>query len=110
PIREMLQADPILIESAVKELLQKGEWSGEITQKTKEGKTVIAQSRWTLLRDEHGTPKSVLAINTDITENRLSEAKFLRVQRMENIGALAGGIAHDLNNALAPILMGAEII
>jgi nitrogen-specific signal transduction histidine kinase len=48
-------------------------------------------------------------INSDITEKKEIETKFLRTQRMENIGALAGGIAHDLNNVLSPIQMGAEL-
>ena len=63
-----------------------------------------------VLRDEAGQPIQVVGIWTDITEKRELEEKFLRSQRMENIGALAGGIAHDLNNALAPILMGAECL
>ncbi|MFA6546655.1 MAG: ATP-binding protein, partial [Limisphaerales bacterium] len=41
---------------------------------------------------------------------KLLEAKFLRSQRMESLGSLAGGIAHDLNNALAPILMSVEML
>ena len=45
-----------------------------------------------------GRPKSVLAIKTDVTEKRKTQAQFLRSQRMESIGTLAGGIAHDLNN------------
>jgi len=47
---------------------------------------------------------------TDITERKSLEKQFLRAQRMEGIGLLAGGIAHDLNNVLAPILMGADLL
>jgi PAS domain S-box-containing protein len=46
----------------------------------------------------------------DLTERKKIEQQFLRAQRMESIGTLAGGIAHDLNNALAPILMSVEIL
>src|SRR5207237_9783497 len=46
----------------------------------------------------------------DITEQKRIEAEFLRAQRMDSIGALAGGMAHDLNNALSPILMGIQLI
>jgi two-component system cell cycle sensor histidine kinase/response regulator CckA len=52
----------------------------------------------------------VLVINTDMTERKKLEAQFLRTQRMESIGTLAGGIAHDLNNVLSPILMGVELL
>jgi nitrogen-specific signal transduction histidine kinase/CheY-like chemotaxis protein len=46
----------------------------------------------------------------DVTEKKKLEAQFLRTQRLESIGTLAGGIAHDLNNVLAPILMGSELL
>ena len=52
----------------------------------------------------------MLAINSDITERKKIEAQFLRAQRMESIGTLAGGIAHDLNNILAPIMMSIELL
>eukprot|EP00903_Cladosiphon_okamuranus_P003971 g3969.t1 len=51
-----------------------------------------------------------LAIIRDITERKKLEQQFLRVQRMDSIGTLAGGIAHDLNNALAPILMSLDLL
>jgi two-component system, cell cycle sensor histidine kinase and response regulator CckA len=62
------------------------------------------------MRDEAGRPKSILVVNSDITEKKLFEAQFLRAQRLESIGTLASGIAHDLNNALAPVLMIAELL
>jgi PAS domain S-box-containing protein len=95
---------------ALRELIRRGEWQGELHQIDRQGRQLIVESRWTLMRDQHGHPKSILVINTDVTDKRQTEAKFLRIQRMESIGALAGGIAHDLNNALAPILMAADLL
>src|SRR5690606_9256744 len=46
----------------------------------------------------------------DITEKKRLEAELLRIQRLETIGALAGGVAHDLNNVLAPIIMGLDLV
>jgi PAS domain S-box-containing protein len=89
---------------------EKGEWIGELRQRTRQGREVVVQCRQTLVRDASGAPTSVLYINSDITEQRKIEAQFLRTQRMESIGALAGGIAHDLNNVLGPIMMAVEVI
>ena len=93
-----------------KVLLEKGEWQGESRHNTKDGRTIIVEGRWTLIRDDEGRPKSVLVINSDITEKKNIEAQFMRAQRMESIGTLAGGVAHDLNNILAPIMMAIEIL
>jgi two-component system, cell cycle sensor histidine kinase and response regulator CckA len=62
------------------------------------------------VRDEQGRPKSMLMVNTNVTEKKKFEAQLLRVQRMESIGTLAGGIAHDLNNVLTPILMAVDLL
>jgi two-component system, cell cycle sensor histidine kinase and response regulator CckA len=97
-------------EEALKRVLETGEWSGELRQRSRSGRAIIVESSLTLLRDEHGRPQSVLIINTDITEKKELEEKFLRAQRMETIGALAGGVAHDLNNVLAPVLMASEML
>jgi PAS domain S-box-containing protein len=90
--------------------LDNGEWVGEIEHHTKYGKTLVVEGRWTLVRDENGEPKSILAIYSDVTERKKLEQQFLRAQRMESIGTLAGGIAHDLNNVLAPILMSIDLL
>jgi PAS domain S-box-containing protein len=106
----LLERDPAARAGVLAALDERGEWQGELTQVTKAGGEVVVASRWTLLHDEAGQPRSRLAINTDITEKKRLEAQLLRSQRLESIGTLAGGIAHDLNNVLTPILMGLEIL
>ncbi|MGH9456379.1 MAG: hybrid sensor histidine kinase/response regulator, partial [Thermoanaerobaculia bacterium] len=51
-----------------------------------------------------------LILATDVTERRRMEQQFLRAQRMESIGTLASGIAHDLNNLLMPVMMGVTLL
>jgi len=91
-------------------VLQDGVWTGILQQRTRDGRDLVVQSSWTLVRDGAGPPRSILVVNTDVTEMRKLEAKFLRSQRMESIGTLAGGIAHDLNNVLSPILMAVGLL
>jgi PAS domain S-box-containing protein len=90
--------------------LRNGEWSGEVKVFSKSGKELIVNSRWTVLHDRAGKPRAFLVAHTDLTERKLLEEKFFRAQRMENIGALASGIAHDLNNVFTPILMAAQLL
>ncbi len=106
----LFKESPPLFEIAKQEVLAKGEWSGELKQVRKDSEEIIVASRWTLVRDEQGQPASILVINTDVTEKKRIESQFLRAQRMESIGTLAGGIAHDLNNVLSPILMAVQML
>ena len=55
-------------------------------------------------------PDEGLAFAVDLTERKKLEQQFLRAQRMESIGTLAGGIAHDLNNVLGPIMMAISVL
>ncbi len=96
--------------AAHRQTLSSGEWVGEMMQVDQSGRDLTIEGRWTLVRDKVGKPVSVFAINTDITEYRKLEQQFLRAQRIESIGTLAGGIAHDLNNILAPISMAIELL
>ena len=97
-------------EAAREAVIKAGEWRGEIQQYRRDGSEIIVESRWTLVRDDQGAPTSILVINTDVTDRKRMEAQFLRAQRMESIGTLAGGIAHDLNNVLSPILMAIDML
>ncbi|HUG28850.1 MAG TPA: PAS domain S-box protein [Gemmatimonadales bacterium] len=102
--------DPEQFAHATRELLAAGEWAGELQHRTLLGLPITIFARWTLVRDAVGAPESVLAIHTDITERKRLEQQFLRSQRLESIGTLAGGIAHDLNNVLAPIIMSVDLL
>ena len=108
---ELLHRDDVIqFRKATEHVLASGEWSGGLTKFTKAGRPLTIHARWTLLRDERGQPEAILAINTDLTEQKKLEAQFLRAQRMESIGTLAGGIAHDLNNLLTPIMMSVGLL
>ncbi|MEH2247285.1 hybrid sensor histidine kinase/response regulator [Nostoc sp.] len=98
------------IEAALLQVISKGKWQGELTKLTKTDKEILVASRWSLVCDEQGKPKSILTVDTDITEKKLLEAQLFRAQRLESIGTLASGIAHDLNNILTPILTGAQLL
>lgn len=98
------------LKDAYLRVMNTGEWRGELHQLTREGKVIIVESRWTSIRDENGQPKSILSVNTEITQQKQLEAQLLRSQRLESIGTLAGGIAHDLNNILSPILMSVQLL
>jgi PAS domain S-box-containing protein len=110
PADQLLHQGVRSFSDAIRHVLEHGEWTSEMAKKTRDGRNIVVQSRWTLVRDAAGRPKSVLVIDTDVTERRKLESQFLRSQRMESIGTLAGGIAHDLNNVLAPILMSVALL
>lgn len=106
----VLYKDASQLTQAFDTVMAVGQWEGELHQVNKQGKKIIVQSRWTLVRDEHQQPQSILTVSTDITEKKQLEAQFLRAQRLESIGTLASGIAHDLNNVLTPILLCVQIL
>jgi PAS domain S-box-containing protein len=102
--------DRAALKQAVDETLSKGSWQGELRVHHKNGQEIHIETRRTLIRDEQGAPKAQLTISADITEKKKRDAAALRNQRLESLGTLAGGIAHDLNNVLAPILMAIALL
>ena len=106
----LLFSDKAQFDAAMEALMQKGDWLGECTCQNRAGNTVTVESHCTLVHDSNNIAKSVLIVNTDISEKKQFEEQLLRTQRVESIGTLAGGIAHDLNNVLAPVLMSVELL
>ncbi|BAZ37765.1 multi-sensor hybrid histidine kinase [Calothrix sp. NIES-4101] len=101
---------PPEVETAMLTVITQGKWQGELNKVTKNGNTILVESRWTLVCDRDGKPQSILTVDTDITEKKQLEYQFFRTQRLESIGTLASGIAHDLNNILTPILITAQML
>ncbi|HEY9662595.1 MAG TPA: ATP-binding protein, partial [Allocoleopsis sp.] len=107
---ELLLRSPSAFVAMKQTVLEQGTWHGEIQRFTKTGKEVTVEGRCTLVRDEAGQPKSILSVDTDITEKKSLEAQFYQAQRLESLGTLTSGIAHDLNNTLTPILTIAQLL
>ena len=105
PIGEFILANPQELETISKVLLLTGEFRGQLKEIAKDKRELTVEVWSTLVRNGDGTPRSVLSINNDITEQKKLETQLLRAQRLESIGTLASGVAHDLNNILTPILV-----
>jgi PAS domain S-box-containing protein len=90
--------------------VQHSAWSGELHQKKRDGTLIITDCRWTLVRNPGDKPVGILQVCTDVTDRKRLETRFLRAQRVESIGIFASGIAHDLSNTLAPVLVGVEVL
>src|SRR5262245_50477428 len=94
---------PAPIEQIERELVSAGRWVGELVHTKKDGSQVVVASRWSLQRDEHGTPVAILEINNDITERkraeealRESEAKLEGAQRIAHVGYWDRDLETDL--------------
>ncbi|MCC5833116.1 MAG: PAS domain S-box protein [Opitutales bacterium] len=85
-------------------------WQGEFINRRKDGSLYPEFNTITPIRDEDGVIRHFFAIKRDLTADKRREEFELRAQRMQSIGTLAGGIAHDLNNLMAPIMMGTGLL
>ncbi len=85
-------------------------WRGELINRRKDGTLFTEEQTITPVRGARGEIRHFIAIKHDITERKRAEEelkqlrdRFYQAQKMESIGRLAGGIAHDMNNILMPI-------
>ncbi|MCP4676830.1 MAG: PAS domain S-box protein [Deltaproteobacteria bacterium] len=89
----------------------------ELEAKCKNGSTCWIESTVSPIRDEHGQLNGIAGVSRDITKRKhtqmekdLLEEQFIQSQKMEAIGRLAGGVAHDMNNVLAAIMGSASLL
>lgn len=85
-------------------------WASEYRFRRKDGSDIYVHDSGHIIRDRDGKPIRMIGGMRDVTERKRMERHLLRAQRLESLGTLAGGIAHDLNNALAPVLMSIEVL
>ena len=89
----------------------------ELEARCKDGSTRWSETNLSFIRDAHGKAIGISGVGRDITERkkaeealRESEEKLVRLKKMESVGLLAGGVAHDLNNVLSGIISYPELI
>jgi diguanylate cyclase (GGDEF)-like protein/PAS domain S-box-containing protein len=79
PIQQLLKFDSLKFDQALKVLLEKDEWAGEMNEQHQDGRILEVESHWSLVRDSHGKPKSIFAIQTDITLRKQTENKIIEM-------------------------------
>jgi len=90
-------------------LESQGSWQGDMVHVAKDRQRIWVDSQWSCIEATDGTPY-ILISNHDISEKKRLEQQFLQIQRMEGIGAVASGIAHDLNNVLSALFMSVRLL
>lgn len=85
-------------------------WFGEHRQMTLLGEEIVVESRWSAISEGHLHAGDILIVNSDITARKQQQLQQLRTQRLESLGTLASGIAHDMNNILGPILISIQML
>ncbi len=85
-------------------------WQGEIVNRRRNGELYTEDMTITPLRNADNQITHFIAIKQDITERKALEAHVLRNQRLESVGRLASGVAHDLNNILSPMLLAPDLL
>jgi two-component system cell cycle sensor histidine kinase/response regulator CckA len=85
-------------------------WSGEITNRRKDGRLYPEATIITPVKDETGAVSHFISIKTDLTAQRQMEAQLRQSQKMEAVGQLAAGVAHEFNNLLQALMSKAAIV
>jgi PAS domain S-box-containing protein len=109
--RELIGQNPRLLKSGVHEaeryeemwrsILARTSWQGELTNRRKDGSLIEVSLAVSPIVDAQGRLTHFVGIHRDITERRQLERQLLQAQKLQSIGTLAGGVAHEFNNLLA---------
>lgn len=111
PIARLLPATRREDEAEIFATVRRGESrsSFETSRVRKDGRVIEVSVTVSPIRDGRGAVVGASTMERDVSDQKTLERQFLRAQRMESIGTLAGGIAHDLNNVLSPIMLSLEM-
>jgi PAS domain S-box-containing protein len=111
--RELIGQNPRLLKSGVHQpecyeemwrfILARASWQGELTNRRKDGSLIEVSLAVSPIVDAQGRLTHFVGIHRDITERRQLERQLLQAQKLQSVGTLAGGVAHEFNNLLAGI-------
>jgi PAS domain S-box-containing protein len=90
--------------------VRNGSWAGQLLQRTRSGREMLVESRWVLLGSQDGKEPSIVVQNADLSTRSRLEKEVRYVERLRSVGSFAAGVAHDLNNLLAPVLMSVDVL
>lgn len=90
-------------------ILKEGRWLGEVAQLMKDGQERMIRLAMSVVLDDSGNPQVLIASARDISDLRTLEEHLRQAQKLEAIGLLASGIAHNINSPLSAIIMTAEM-
>jgi len=109
---------PVPFEQIRAELLSNGRWEGELVRTTKGGAQVVVASRWSLQRDDKGTPLAILETSNDITDRKRAEeererlrqleADLAHVNRISMLAELATSLSHELMQPITATILNAN--
>jgi PAS domain S-box-containing protein len=111
--QELIGQNPRLLKSGVhpaeryaaiwRAILARTSWQGELTNRRKDGSLIEVSLAVSPIVDAQGRLTHFVGIHRDVTERKQLERQLLQAQKMQSVGTLAGGIAHEFNNLLAGI-------
>lgn len=102
--------DRAQLTDAMKALTRGESWTGEVTLRRRDDSSFPARFTGTPFYDDEGNPLGIITVASDLTQRKELEGQLIQAQRLQAVGGLAGGVAHDLNNALTGIQGFTELI